>query len=205
MKKLLIAGLFVILAPALALPQQLESIESKIEEIKTQIERQMAAVEIAREKADMRLDLAKMRVEDELRVAEEELERQIASLEALRETLPLKAQDTEEAIIRMQDDWHSTVSGAFDDIKKQIRGAEDLMDRLRGLREKITGIRSNMQTGELPFAADPPATGGAEPAAPAAPTPDPPSQPTCPYAKPVGPQAQVTPDLQPQPQPSSGG
>jgi len=176
MRKLLIACLVIAFAIITVLPSAAsdsESIDSSIGRIESQVEAQLEKIRRAREMADSRMSLARLRVEEQLRVAEEDLAAQAERLEMFREQLQGRIEETDRAMARMTTDWRQSMARAHERIRAQIRETNRLMGRLNELRNRANAIpnSNDLPPSDRGASASPGSSGGCPACKPASLTP----------------------------------
>lgn len=136
MRKALLAAFIAIFTVLTAQASEILSIEAKLEQISVDIEVQMERMQWAQETAEARMSVADARVEEQLRIAEEDLAAQVEKLEMLRDQLKDQISEAERAIESIKQDWKVTMVEMYEKIRSQIADANDLLQRLRQLRTK---------------------------------------------------------------------
>lgn len=211
MRKALLAAFIAIFTVLTAQASEVVSIESKLEQIRAEIEVQMERMQWAQETVEARMSVADARVEEQLRIAEEDLAAQVEKLEMLRDQLKDQIREAERAIESIRQDWKVTMVEMYERIRSQIGDANDLLRRLRQLRSKSNAVAD--QASLLPAFSDAAGNGadqlnGANPCPGAAPLSN--ESPTVTVNTPVEPALtlQVAPDpvalLPPTPTPTPG-
>lgn len=176
MRKLLIACLVIAFAIITVLPSAASdsaSIDAGIGRIESEVEAQLEKIGRAREMADSRMSLARLRVEEQLRVAEEDLAAQAERLEMFREQLQGRIEETDRAVARMTNDWRQSMARAHERIRAQIRETNRLMGRLKELRNRSNAIpnSNDLPPSDRGASASPGSSGGCQACKPASPTP----------------------------------
>lgn len=130
------------MAPAYA--ADIDSIAWQIEQINEQVRSRIEKLEFAREKADARLTLAAARLEEQMRIAEEELERRMEQLRTFRDQLGFQVEGTGASMEDLQRNWNRQMQEVFDTIRRRLSETDALMARMRDLRSKIGTLRTSL-------------------------------------------------------------
>jgi hypothetical protein len=135
MKKVLFVGLIMAVSVVASNASDIFVTDAGVRLIRTQIEAQIERIQRARERAEARATLARMRAEEQLGIAEEDLTLQVERLEMLREQLCDQAGESEHAVVESGQNLKRIVERDVEKIGAEIRKANDLIRKLRMLRE----------------------------------------------------------------------
>lgn len=131
----------ILLMPAMAssLSGASETVPSggEIELIKDQIESQIERIKRAREEAEAKMTLARLRVAEQLRMSEENLALQVEKLNRFEETLRDQITEDAAAMARAKQQRIKMMKAIAADVRSQINGASELMKRMRRIRKQV--------------------------------------------------------------------
>lgn len=122
--------------------------DERLTQIREKIASQIEEVRAAREKADIQMELARVRVAEQIRRSEESLILQVEMLDRLREQLQDQMTETKRAIDKMRQDRVLTIGKTLMDIEAQLRQTTGVIERMKFLREGIDKEEGNV--GEQP-------------------------------------------------------
>jgi uncharacterized phage infection (PIP) family protein YhgE len=163
------------------------SVDSKIKELQSTLENQIERLKDARERAGTRMDLAKIRVAEELRRSQEDLQIQVESLSRLREQLSEQRSLSNQALEQAKNDWAQRLESAFASIESQLAQTNQLINRMETLKQSFdadTETASNVSIGPLTITTSPPPIATAPPVT-TTPAPVEPATPTVPATEPA--------------------
>ncbi len=136
MKRITGALLFVALS-ATAYAYDAQTLTSGLLRLQSEIEAQIERIERAREIADARVSLATVRVDEQLRIAEEDLERQLAVMDRYREQL----EESVAAAIGVEPSPAvspaDSLQRALAEIRAQVAKTNELIHRMRSIRNAL--------------------------------------------------------------------
>jgi hypothetical protein len=112
-------------------------IDSKIGQMKQDLQIQVERIRRARENASTQMTLARIRIAEQLRRSEEDLSRQIESLERFREQMADQKSETDQAVAQMQKDWKQFIQQGFSDLDSQMRETNNLITQMETLRDRF--------------------------------------------------------------------
>lgn len=141
MKHLLMICSIVVFACAIVASQStaadLTSLDAKIRQIRESIELQIERIKNAREKSDSEMNLARIRLSEQLRRSQEDLYRQLASLERFREQLGAQITEANGIMTDYQKNWKSIMELALADMESQVKDTNSLMEQMEAVRNNL--------------------------------------------------------------------
>ncbi len=111
--------------------------DSKISQMKEDLQIQLERIRRARDTADSKMTLAKLRIAEQLRRSEDDLTGQIERLERYREQLTDQRSGNGQVASEMQQDWTRYVADAASNLHHQLQQTNDLIARMESLRDKF--------------------------------------------------------------------
>jgi len=138
MKKAFIAGLITLFSLLCAHASEILLTEAKIWQIRASIEAQAEQIKRAQEIIENRTSVSKARIEEQLRIAEEDLIIQREKLEVFRDELSDQLQELERVAHELKTDWRSLLNDTLDKVRAQILENNSLIRRLRMLQERAS-------------------------------------------------------------------
>lgn len=126
-----------VVCPLFSIAADLSSLDSTIQIVQEQIDRQMERIQAARLKTDNQMSLARARVEQQLEAAQGELALQVEKLQRLRAQLQDKARETEEKIAYWQTQGTTIVSKTLSEVARQINETTNLIEQLDRLKTEV--------------------------------------------------------------------
>lgn len=111
--------------------------DSKISQMKDDLQVQVERIRRARDTADSQMTLARLRVAEQLRRSEEDLSRQIESLERYREQLADQRGENGQAVSEMHQDWNQFIDNAASNLHLQLQETNGLIAQMQSLRDKF--------------------------------------------------------------------
>jgi hypothetical protein len=133
MKKPLLIAALIISGVSVAYPSDLVLIDARIAGISAEIETQIERIKRVRENADVVMDLAMIRIEQQLRIAEQDLRLENEKLLRLREQLCDQIREADQAAVQIVGDWKLEMLMAYERIRSQIGYANDLITQLQAM------------------------------------------------------------------------
>ncbi len=140
MKGIAVTGsilLIVALAATLSGASDTVSLGGEISLIKDQIDSQIERIKRARDEAETKMTLARLRVTEQLRISEENLAIQVEKLNRFEESLRDQIAETVEAMARTRQQRREMMRSIAAEVRSQIRGTNDLISRMRKIREQV--------------------------------------------------------------------
>jgi hypothetical protein len=141
MRNILMICFLVTFASALAASQSdaadITSLDAKIRQIRESIELQIERIKGAREKSDTEMNLARIRLSEQLRRSQEDLYRQLAALERFREQLGAQIAEANGIMNDYQKNWKSIMEQALADMEAQVHDTNALMEQMEAVRNNL--------------------------------------------------------------------
>jgi hypothetical protein len=134
------------LGASMAQAQQTVDALTQIDKLKTTIQTQIERIKNARDLTDAQLDLARLRIGEQIKRSEEDLALQVEQLERLKEQLQEQKTLADQTVTRMKTDVLTISTTALGNIDDQLNQTANLLDRMRKIREEITGQRDLLQS-----------------------------------------------------------
>jgi hypothetical protein len=141
MKTILTIFFIVAFSLGMAVPHSLAtdftSLDSRIRQLRGSIEVQIERMKSAREKSDTEMDLARIRLAEQLRRSEDDLYRQVAALERFHEQLANQVTEVKSAVSGYQKNWKSPMEQALAEIEAQVQNTNALMAQMEAARNNL--------------------------------------------------------------------
>jgi chromosome segregation ATPase len=134
------------LGVSMAQAQQTVDTLTQIDKLKTTIQTQIERIKNARDLTDAQLDLARLRIGEQIKRSEEDLALQVEQLERLKEQLQEQKTLADQTVTRMKTDVLTISTTALGNIDDQLNQTANLLDRMRKIREEITGQRDLLES-----------------------------------------------------------
>ncbi len=134
------------LGASMAQAQQTLDALTQIDKLKTTIQTQIERIKNARDLTDAQLDLARLRIGEQIKRSEEDLALQVEQLERLREQLQEQKTLADQTVTRMKTDVLTISTTVLGNIDDQLNQTANLLDRMRKIREEITGQRDLLES-----------------------------------------------------------
>jgi|GEM_PF-1587220 len=125
------------LCPLFSIAADLGSLDSTVQILQEQIARQIERIQAARQKADIHMNLASARVEQQLGVAQQELAVQVEKLQQLRAQLQDRTRETEEKITYWQTQGAALIGKTLSEVSSQISETTQLIQNLDELKRRV--------------------------------------------------------------------
>lgn len=119
--------------------QQASDVLARIQSLKTEIQKQIERIKTSRDSTDSQLTLARLRIGEQIRRSEEDLTVQLEGLQRLRDQIKEQTGQAEQTVTRMKTDLSTLSTTALSDIETQLSQTIDLLDRMKRIREEVTG------------------------------------------------------------------
>ncbi len=140
MRKLLaikVLFLAVLCWPAHGIGQTMVSSDLGLTTLKEKITTQIERIKANRELAESQILLAKTRIDEQIQRSEEQLALQLETLASLKELLNSQSSEAEASVKRIAGELVTFSGSALKDIEDQIAQTNQMLDKIRGLREEI--------------------------------------------------------------------
>ncbi len=111
--------------------------DTRIQMLRENIERQVEKIQLLREKADAEMGLTRSRLSDQLNRNQEILLRQVEMLEGLRDQLNDKVAETEQASQNLKITIKRSMSTTFAEINSQIRDTNVMLRQMQMVKAKV--------------------------------------------------------------------
>ena len=136
MKTHRIVVLVAILGCSLAHASDFVPVGYRIALMEAQIEAQIERVKRAREDANTLAELAGYRIENQLRIAQEQLQAQLEQLELYQEQLGGNVDQSQADLHKLQQQLAETLAGARERIRSEIARTSEVISRLKRMRDR---------------------------------------------------------------------
>ena len=134
------------LGASMAQAQQTVDALTQIDKLKTTIQTQIERIKNARDLTDAQLDLARLRIGEQIKRSEEDLALQVEQLERLKEQLQEQKTLADQTVTRMKTDLLTISTTALGNIDDQLNQTANLLERMRKIREEITGQKDLLES-----------------------------------------------------------
>ncbi|MFH0959227.1 MAG: hypothetical protein V1897_11040 [Pseudomonadota bacterium] len=131
---------------SMAEAQQTLDALTQIDKLKTTIETQIERIKSARDLTDNQLSLARLRIGEQIERSEQDLALQMEQLERLKEQLQEQKTLADQAATRIKTDVLTISTTALGNIDDQLNQTANLLDRMKKIREEITGQRNLLES-----------------------------------------------------------
>ena len=95
---------------------------------------------------DAQIDLARLRIGEQIKRSEEDLALQVEQLERLKEQLQEQKTLADQTVTRMKTDLLTISTTALGNIDDQLNQTANLLERMRKIREEITGQKDLLES-----------------------------------------------------------
>lgn len=127
------------LGSSIGYAQQASDVLARIQSLKTEIQKQIEKIKTSRDSTDSQLTLARLRIGEQIRRSEEDLAVQLEGLQRLRDQIKEQTGQAEQTVTRMKTDLSTLSTSALSDIETQLSQTIDLLNRMKRIREEVTG------------------------------------------------------------------
>ncbi|MEI6133997.1 MAG: hypothetical protein WCP72_03410 [Desulfomonile sp.] len=134
------------LGASMAQAQQTVDALTQIDKLKTTIQTQIERIKNARDLTDAQIDLARLRIGEQIKRSEEDLALQVEQLERLKEQLQEQKTLADQTVTRMKTDLLTISTTALGNIDDQLNQTANLLERMRKIREEITGQKDLLES-----------------------------------------------------------
>jgi hypothetical protein len=110
-----------------------------INNLKTSIEAQIEQIQAARTSSNSQIELARLRIGQQIQKSEEDLSLQMEQLQRLRDQLQQQKDQANKTVNSMQNDLSVISTVSLSSIEDQLSRTSDLLNRMRQTYEQVTG------------------------------------------------------------------
>lgn len=124
--------------PCFCMASDLSGLDTTLRILQEQIARQIERIQSVREKSDSQVSVARARMENQLKQAQEDLAVQTEILDRLREQLQDKMKETAEKLASWREQTTGAITNTLAELSAQMDQTTDLMRRLDQLKSQTS-------------------------------------------------------------------